>query len=886
VCLFRSSWFLLPEGSKISEAFPVERGLENLLTQRYQETLPWIERKADETDDGTAQKANCDEIIVEKIVSLVPEEMNFSTTEASDQIPAIQLHDPQSPDISRYFLVFRQGSTDYSRLCVEKKIKGNGVGGTNPLPPPSHSRSSDSKTSPPLLESSTSTTTTTPTLNSHFPDSPAVLPLESLNPLPSRSVLSASASSTDLSAGSRNNSRSNSGSIRDGATSPLSASNHSPAAGNGYHSFRLYRTYASFYHALANGTSSGRVKTQRQTSSTIDGSGGESLKDPISYNNNNNNSSKGSSSHQKSSSTSSPNMAPCPTPTPTNNPALDAAIQWKSIRAQSHSFKGHPLPSPEIPCDLGPAATVKYAIFVVHGVGQRAFRKMGFHFNKDCDEMRNVLLDAAQLRGLPPGSTTVLPVSWRAELNLAGNFTFGDESDDDEEGECQFEEQFNVKPNSNNSNNNGNNGNSNNNNNSNNSNNSKIDQDLKDLTKSFNSNLDESSRTFQRAVSVFEGQFTEILERLALESIPAVRSVLSDATMDILLYVSQKHFNKILGAVISEVLRLHRLFSHWNPQFSGEFSFVAHSLGSALVADLLSFTISPDSLIGQLSDDNKSKQCMSREFMKIADGHVFPFKIDKFFAMGSPLGVFHLLKHTKPIGCIHSQHIETALENRTRKWRSARSRPGGRQVADVPAWSVYNCKQFYNLFHPHDPVAHRFESLALAHQQSRNNVNPPQGPTLLPPPLKIPYHKSGLTRFKMDLEAKIARAKDDWSKLSFRLPTWLGGQKVQEEPSEEAEINLDESKASTNTLTTSNTSTTSNKSNTSNTPTTPNTSTSSIEIRNDSPLAAFNQNFCRVDFSLQDSVMENPYISALGAHFVYWSDLDIAAFIVSELIKN
>ncbi len=72
-------------------------------------------------------------------------------------------------------------------------------------------------------------------------------------------------------------------------------------------------------------------------------------------------------------------------------------------------------------------------IFVVHGVGQRVWRKMGLSFNKDCDELRNVLEEAGLARGLNTNSIMVLPVSWRSELDLAGNFTFGDDDDDDDD---------------------------------------------------------------------------------------------------------------------------------------------------------------------------------------------------------------------------------------------------------------------------------------------------------------------------------------------------------------------------------------------------------------------------------------------------------------------
>ena len=349
---------------------------------------------------------------------------------------------------------------------------------------------------------------------------------------------------------------------------------------------------------------------------------------------------------------------------------------------------------------------------------------------------------------------------------------------------------------------------------------------------------------------MFKGQFTEILERLALDSIPAVRSVLSDATMDILLYVSPKHFDRILGAVRREVLRLYKLFMHWNPDFKGNFNFVAHSLGSALVADLLSWTLQPDELIAKLDNDlkksNDGKESVDNvdkstertntssimnHFQELGESEKLPFVVDKFFAMGSPLGVFHLLKHTKPVGCARSPHIEAALKERIKRWRAARARTKNQPCGHVPLWTVYNCRLFYNLFHPHDPVAHRFESLTLpggksltrsrfaslslsnynanakedlvedarasytastSSNKSTNTANASANnstSTTLPPPLKIPYHKSGLTRFTMDLEAKIARAKNDWNTGLKRIASWFGGSGAGKTATEDSNAN-------------------------------------------------------------------------------------------------
>jgi hypothetical protein len=39
----------------------------------------------------------------------------------------------------------------------------------------------------------------------------------------------------------------------------------------------------------------------------------------------------------------------------------------------------------------------------------------------------------------------------------------------------------------------------------------------------------------------------------------------------------------------------------------------------------------------------------------------------------------------------------------------------------------------------------------------------------------------------------------------------------------------------------------------------------------------------RVDYCLQEGILENPYLSAFSAHMQYWQDVDVAAFLVRQL---
>lgn len=46
-------------------------------------------------------------------------------------------------------------------------------------------------------------------------------------------------------------------------------------------------------------------------------------------------------------------------------------------------------------------------------------------------------------------------------------------------------------------------------------------------------------------------------------------------------------------------------------------------------------------------------------------------------------------------------------------------------------------------------------------------------------------------------------------------------------------------------------------------------------------LSSFNHH-CRIDYSVEESLLENSYLAAIRSHFSYWDDIDIASFIVVE----
>lgn len=84
------------------------------------------------------------------------------------------------------------------------------------------------------------------------------------------------------------------------------------------------------------------------------------------------------------------------------------------------------------------------------------------------------------------------------------------------------------------------------------------------------------------------------------------------------------------------------------------------------------------------------------------------FKVDTFFAVGSPLGVFLALRNIR-IGIGRGQEY----------WEQENT------IEEMPA-----CRQMFNIFHPYDPVAYRVEPLVCKEYIGKR-------------PVLIPYHRGG-----------------------------------------------------------------------------------------------------------------------------------------------
>ncbi|KAF5102334.1 hypothetical protein D0Z03_000429 [Geotrichum reessii] len=121
--------------------------------------------------------------------------------------------------------------------------------------------------------------------------------------------------------------------------------------------------------------------------------------------------------------------------------------------------------------------------------------------------------------------------------------------------------------------------------------------------------------------------------------------------------------------------------SDLNPRFAKnpKVSLIGHSLGSAIVFDIL---------CGQNSKSGGLQKANNSQVPQL------DFEVDNFFGVGSPVGMFQLLK---------GNHLEGHHNDSNGESRSSNG------VFNSVTPQVNN---YYNVFHPSDPVAYRVDPLA------------------------------------------------------------------------------------------------------------------------------------------------------------------------------
>lgn len=230
------------------------------------------------------------------------------------------------------------------------------------------------------------------------------------------------------------------------------------------------------------------------------------------------------------------------------------------------------------------------------------------------------------------------------------------------------------------------------------------------------------------------------LDDITVEGVPAVRNLITDLALDILLYQSA-YREYIAGIVQRECNRVHELFLQRNPSFDGKVSLVGHSLGSAILFDIL---CRQKDIGGSSSSSNQRKSHRSR-VNSIAESEKgqdlrLNFEVEDFYCLGSPLGLYQMLKGRRIAGrsLLNSDPSRNPLDSIAMDdpflGASVEQPAAGARVKNSDVLSITlsspKCRQLYNIFHNADCIAYRLEPLIS-----------PSMSSLKPQPL--PYTKKG-----------------------------------------------------------------------------------------------------------------------------------------------
>lgn len=368
----------------------------------------------------------------------------------------------------------------------------------------------------------------------------------------------------------------------------------------------------------------------------------------------------------------------------------------------------------------------------------------------------------------------------------------------------------------------------------------------------------------------------DMVDLITPHKMRGMRSLLNNSAMDILYYTSPLYRSEITHSLQNELNRLFEMFCARNPYFQvngGKVSIVAHSLGAVISYDIITgwnpiqlYDQFVNSVIEGEQQDSDSSEIKEeihearqkatavesilkdvQEKHKQKCGPTLSFTIENMFCLGSPLAVFLALRGFRPQGKGTLDHI-------------------------MPS-SL--CKRLFNIYHPYDPVAYRLEPLILKHYS-----------TIMPLPIhrfdikqKEPYNQmktKAYAAFKpsaekitdkgdpvegadnTDSSPQHSRDSSPSRNQGFSVFKWLKG-KESEDMSAELKM-LEKMEEDVQEI------------------------EKSIKERKE-VLQEIDQTDLeyRIDYQLREASFSNSYISMLTSHTSYWTDRDVAFFVLSHI---
>ncbi|OBT88046.1 hypothetical protein VE02_03659 [Pseudogymnoascus sp. 03VT05] len=229
------------------------------------------------------------------------------------------------------------------------------------------------------------------------------------------------------------------------------------------------------------------------------------------------------------------------------------------------------------------------------------------------------------------------------------------------------------------------------------------------------------------------------LDDITVEGVPFVRSLITDLALDVLLYQSayREHISNI---VLRECNRVYKLFLDRNPDFNGKVSLIGHSLGSAIFFDILCRQKEDKDTYGlpQHPKFYHNRPGVQPQSKKDGKDMSFDFEVEDFYCLGSPIGLFQMLKGRTIAARRHPEAMPAQspmdLDMLDDPFLAANSHPNETffPTSGLPySISSPKCAQLYNIFHPSDPIAYRLEPLIAPAMSSLK-------------PQALPYTKKGI----------------------------------------------------------------------------------------------------------------------------------------------
>jgi hypothetical protein len=240
--------------------------------------------------------------------------------------------------------------------------------------------------------------------------------------------------------------------------------------------------------------------------------------------------------------------------------------------------------------------------------------------------------------------------------------------------------------------------------------------------------------------------------------------------LDILLYQSA-YREHIVNIVLDESNRIYNLFRERNPYFQGKVSLIGHSLGSAILFDILCRQKENTKIHGSVAHQKHYNKRHSSNPKPHVKDLSFEFDVEDFYCLGSPIGLFQMLKGRTIAG----RHQPDALPAESPMDPDYMQDPflaasssgfsSGDNVSGTTGLpftvSSPKCAQLYNIFHPTDPISYRLEPLIAPAMSSMK-------------PQLLPYTKKGISASVSGIGATIGQSVSGlWSSLSSGIASSL-----------------------------------------------------------------------------------------------------------------